>query len=143
MQEPFRGQEIFGPGSVLLVVIIGPIYKLPYSGRFVVNRTFCPYIRAFQSHLLSLLSESHQSFCQAKYEMQTQDNVHGPSVQSVSDISNNTFNQTTSTMAVQWDDNDLSNPRNMSLWRKWLLVITVSMGSLCVLVSVVCTIFGC
>lgn len=64
--------------------------------------------------------------------MQTQDNVHGPSVQSVSDISNNTFNQTTSTMAVQWDDNDLSNPRNMSLWKKWLLVITVSMGSLCV-----------
>lgn len=64
--------------------------------------------------------------------MQTQDNVHGPPAESGSDISNNTFNQTTSTMAVQWDDNDLYNPRNMSLWRKWLLVIVVSMGSLCV-----------
>ncbi|CAL5874945.1 uncharacterized protein PFLUO_LOCUS9248 [Penicillium psychrofluorescens] len=33
---------------------------------------------------------------------------------------------------VGWDENDAMNPRNMSKARKWLIVIIVSMGSLCV-----------
>ncbi|KAE8154970.1 efflux pump antibiotic resistance protein [Aspergillus avenaceus] len=33
---------------------------------------------------------------------------------------------------VEWSDDDPCNPRNMSLVRRWLIVIIVSMGSLCV-----------
>ncbi|OQE96698.1 hypothetical protein PENNAL_c0001G00992 [Penicillium nalgiovense] len=33
---------------------------------------------------------------------------------------------------VDWEDNDPENPRNMSKARRWLVVIIVSMGSLCV-----------
>ena len=33
---------------------------------------------------------------------------------------------------VGWEDNDPMNPRNMSKARRWLVVIIVSMGSLCV-----------
>jgi hypothetical protein len=33
---------------------------------------------------------------------------------------------------VGWDENDPLNPRNMSKCRRWLIVIIVSMGSLCV-----------
>jgi hypothetical protein len=33
---------------------------------------------------------------------------------------------------VGWDENDPMNPRNMTKARKWLIVIIVSMGSLCV-----------
>ncbi|KAJ5739877.1 hypothetical protein N7533_012661 [Penicillium manginii] len=33
---------------------------------------------------------------------------------------------------VGWDDDDVLNPRNMSKARKWMVVIIVSMGSLCV-----------
>lgn len=33
---------------------------------------------------------------------------------------------------VDWDENDPMNPRNMGKARKWLIVIIVSMGSLCV-----------
>lgn len=33
---------------------------------------------------------------------------------------------------VGWDENDAMNPRNMSKARKWLIVIIVSTGSLCV-----------
>ncbi|KAJ6008012.1 hypothetical protein N7540_011988 [Penicillium herquei] len=33
---------------------------------------------------------------------------------------------------VRWDENDPSNPRNMSKARRWMIVIIVSMGSLCV-----------
>jgi hypothetical protein len=34
--------------------------------------------------------------------------------------------------AVGWDANDPMNPRNMSKARRWLIVIIVSLGSLCV-----------
>ncbi|KAJ5585410.1 uncharacterized protein N7459_005210 [Penicillium hispanicum] len=33
---------------------------------------------------------------------------------------------------VDWDENDSMNPRNMSKARRWLIVIIVSLGSLCV-----------
>jgi hypothetical protein len=33
---------------------------------------------------------------------------------------------------VGWDENDPMNPRNMSKGRRWLIVVIVSMGSLCV-----------
>lgn len=33
---------------------------------------------------------------------------------------------------VSWDENDPMNPRNMSKPRRWLVVIIVSLGSLCV-----------
>jgi hypothetical protein len=33
---------------------------------------------------------------------------------------------------VGWEENDPQNPRNMSKGRRWLIVIIVSMGSLCV-----------
>lgn len=33
---------------------------------------------------------------------------------------------------VGWDENDALNPRNMSKARRWMVVIIVSMGSLCV-----------
>lgn len=33
---------------------------------------------------------------------------------------------------VGWEENDPMNPRNMSKARRWLIVIIVSMGSLCV-----------
>jgi hypothetical protein len=33
---------------------------------------------------------------------------------------------------VHWDENDPMNPRNMTKARRWLIVIIVSMGSLCV-----------
>ena len=33
---------------------------------------------------------------------------------------------------VGWDENDPLNPRNMSKGRRWLIVIIVSLGSLCV-----------
>ncbi|PYI12327.1 MFS general substrate transporter [Aspergillus sclerotiicarbonarius CBS 121057] len=33
---------------------------------------------------------------------------------------------------VGWDENDPANPRNFSLARRWLIVVLVSMGSLCV-----------
>ena len=33
---------------------------------------------------------------------------------------------------VGWEENDPMNPRNMSKARRWLVVIIVSMGSLCV-----------
>ncbi|KAJ5234354.1 uncharacterized protein N7469_003522 [Penicillium citrinum] len=33
---------------------------------------------------------------------------------------------------VTWDDGDVMNPRNMSKFRKWMIVIIVSTGSLCV-----------
>jgi hypothetical protein len=33
---------------------------------------------------------------------------------------------------VSWDVNDSMNPRNMSKARRWLIVIIVSLGSLCV-----------
>jgi hypothetical protein len=36
---------------------------------------------------------------------------------------------------VGWEDNDPMNPRNMSKARRWLVVIIVSMGSLCVQVD--------
>lgn len=38
---------------------------------------------------------------------------------------------------VQWDGpNDPDNPRNMSLMRRWLIVLVVSIGSLCVYVDI-------
>lgn len=37
---------------------------------------------------------------------------------------------------VCWDENDPMNPRNMSKARRWLIVIIVSTGSICVLVNV-------
>jgi hypothetical protein len=33
---------------------------------------------------------------------------------------------------VGWEENDVMNPRNMKKGRKWLIVIIVSTGSLCV-----------
>ncbi|KAJ6148991.1 major facilitator superfamily domain-containing protein [Penicillium samsonianum] len=45
---------------------------------------------------------------------------------------NSTLNPSLSAMIVQWDDNDPMHPYSMSLGRKWLTVVTVSMGSLCV-----------
>lgn len=33
---------------------------------------------------------------------------------------------------VGWDENDPMNPRNMSTARRWLIVIIVSLGSVCV-----------
>lgn len=33
---------------------------------------------------------------------------------------------------VSWDENDPLNPRNMNTARRWLIVIIVSMGSICV-----------
>ena len=33
---------------------------------------------------------------------------------------------------VKWDGGDVLNPRNMSKLRKWMVVIIVSTGSLCV-----------
>lgn len=33
---------------------------------------------------------------------------------------------------VKWDENDPGNPRNMSLGRRWLIAIFVSLGSICV-----------
>lgn len=33
---------------------------------------------------------------------------------------------------VGWEDNDPQNPRNMSKGRRWLIVIIVSLGSVCV-----------
>jgi hypothetical protein len=33
---------------------------------------------------------------------------------------------------VGWEENDVMNPRNMNKARKWMIVIIVSMGSLCV-----------
>lgn len=34
---------------------------------------------------------------------------------------------------VKWDgDHDPMNPRNMSLWRRWVIVAVISMGSACV-----------
>lgn len=33
---------------------------------------------------------------------------------------------------VGWEENDPENPRNMSKARRWLIVIIVSLGSLCV-----------
>jgi hypothetical protein len=33
---------------------------------------------------------------------------------------------------VRWEENDPMNPRNMSKARRWMIVIIVSMGSLCV-----------
>jgi hypothetical protein len=37
-----------------------------------------------------------------------------------------------STMTVQWAENDPQHPYNLSLKTKWLAVITVSLGTLCV-----------
>lgn len=37
-----------------------------------------------------------------------------------------------STMTVQWTDNDPEHPYNLNSKTKWLAVITVSLGSLCV-----------
>ena len=33
---------------------------------------------------------------------------------------------------VKWDENDPGNPRNMSLGKRWLITIFVSLGSICV-----------
>lgn len=33
---------------------------------------------------------------------------------------------------VRWDENDPLNPRNMSTFRRWLITIIVSSGSICV-----------
>lgn len=35
---------------------------------------------------------------------------------------------------VEWSKDDPSNPRNLSPARRWLIVLIVSMGSLCVYV---------
>lgn len=34
--------------------------------------------------------------------------------------------------AVRWEENDAMNPRNLSSFRKWLITVIVSLGSLCV-----------
>lgn len=53
-----------------------------------------------------------------------------PLIESVS-IDNN-LSQNLSAVTVHWDEDDPMHPYNMNLWRKWLTVITLSMGSLCV-----------
>lgn len=35
---------------------------------------------------------------------------------------------------VDWDIDDQANPRNLPVWKRWLIVIAMSLGSLCVLV---------
>jgi hypothetical protein len=37
-----------------------------------------------------------------------------------------------SEILVAWEESDPMNPRNLSLMRRWLIVIIVSMGSICV-----------
>lgn len=42
-------------------------------------------------------------------------------------------NVTEKPFEVQWDgDDDPMNPRNLKTWRKWIIVLTVSISSLCV-----------
>lgn len=36
------------------------------------------------------------------------------------------------TFTVDWDIDDQANPRNLPLSRRWLVVIVMSLGSLCV-----------
>lgn len=56
---------------------------------------------------------------------------HGlPFMEDVS-IDNN-LSQNLSAVTVHWDDHDPMHPYNMSLVRKWLRVIILSMGSVCV-----------
>lgn len=40
--------------------------------------------------------------------------------------------QSDTEILVKWDENDPENPRNMSLGRRWLITIFVSLGSICV-----------
>lgn len=40
--------------------------------------------------------------------------------------------QSDTEILVKWDENDPGNPRNMSLGRRWLITIFVSLGSICV-----------
>lgn len=35
-------------------------------------------------------------------------------------------------LLVKWDDNDPENPRNMNYFRKWIITLVVSIGSVCV-----------
>lgn len=37
-----------------------------------------------------------------------------------------------SELLVGWEENDPMNPRNLSLARRWLIVIIISVGSICV-----------
>lgn len=37
-----------------------------------------------------------------------------------------------SELLVGWEENDPMNPRNLSLLRRWLIVIIISVGSICV-----------
>ncbi|KAJ5775813.1 major facilitator superfamily domain-containing protein [Penicillium nucicola] len=63
--------------------------------------------------------------------MQAENNVlHGLHTGLESDTAK--CNQKTSPIIPQWDTNDASHPYNMSPWRKWVAVSTVSLGSLCV-----------
>jgi len=51
---------------------------------------------------------------------------------SKSNDTNGSLSHYPSTVTVQWADNDPEHPHNLSLKAKWLAVITVSLGSLCV-----------
>lgn len=56
--------------------------------------------------------------------------LHGLSLENAT--TGNTLSPRRTGMTVQWDENDTMHPYNMSSVGKWLAVVTVSMGSLCV-----------
>ncbi|KAF7596910.1 hypothetical protein BBP40_011955 [Aspergillus hancockii] len=64
--------------------------------------------------------------------MQARENGLGRPTVETDFAMSNPSRQNTSAATVKWDENDPMHPYNMSLGRRWLIVIIVSMGSLCV-----------